>query len=203
MGVRTYGNTVFQVVVQRDRCLDQNKYHSVETILLLQDGYYEMPKALLNKLNECAELTAIDPATEINDRLLKFDYVKWQSKCEILVHSGGVSHLELSPNLAGVLGFEKTNLTTEVNNCDPKQTKNIQWIKIRGSMVMRMTMIFNLWVYTNIVSANIVGHIEAPLLRIVPLHGDHWTYQSTSFTDIQYLPVSRSSAKDGHGVYTQ
>ena len=46
-------------------------------------------------------------------------------------------------------------------------------------------------VYTNIAQGGIVGDIEAPLLRVVPVEREHWTYQCTQFNSIQYLPLSQ------------
>jgi hypothetical protein len=107
-----------------------------------------------------------------------------------------LDRIEFSPNLSAVLGFDETDLTDKLKKMEEIHSNNpseVRRIKLIAQQAMKMTPIFNLWVYTDIISSCIVGNIEAPLLRVVPVQGEHWNYQCTTFDKIEYLPVSKSS----------
>ena len=61
-----------------------------------------------------------------------------------------------------------------------------------GDSVVDMKQGFeSLYVYTNVVESRVVGDSLVPLLRIVPIQGEHGHMISRHFEHVQYLPLLR------------
>ena len=61
-----------------------------------------------------------------------------------------------------------------------------------GDSVVDMKQGFeSLYVYTNVVESRVVGDSLVPLLRIVPIQGEHGHTISRHFEHVQYLPLLR------------
>ena len=50
---------------------------------------------------------------------------------------------------------------------------------------------YSLYVYCDLVKAQLIGDTQVPLLRIVPIEGHHGDLITRTYQSPQYLPVSR------------
>lgn len=160
--------------------------------LILQDGFYDKPETLIGALNEIADIRD----DFHGEKIIKFEYNQVQRSCKLLLRAYEIEELEFSPNLSRVLGYTDVELITSLKFLEqryPKNTGEVIWVFIPASDSLRLFTIFNLMLYTDIVSSSIVSNVEAPLLRVVPVQGEHWQYQCMSFQRIQYLPLSKTS----------
>lgn len=174
-------------------CWLKIKTQSIEREISIQDGFYDKPDVLINALNNASNIR-----DEIHgEKLIKFEYNVVQRSCKLILRAyGDIQELQLSPNLSRVLGYAGVNLISNLRSLEdiyPKDTGEVIWVDLQASDSLRLFSIFNLMVYSDIISSTIVGNIEAPLFRVVPVSGAHWEYQCESFQRIQYLPLSKNT----------
>jgi len=147
--------------------------------LKIPDGFYETPTALLTKLNEQVN-------KEIPGQIV-FIYDEFTQKCTIGVERTIAKkvYIKLSASLKEIIG-----------NLPPPSTPSIviagkEYLTCFVKTPIKLHTIFNVMVYSDICNENIVGDTESPLLRSVAITKKHWQMQTSNFTRVQYIPVSK------------
>lgn len=156
----------------------------------IQDGYYENAECFIDELNQTLDLKI---PREIR-KCFKIEYNKIKRTCSFITNVHMDLSYSFSPTLTRVLGFENMNINSEIQKREERipNTQKVMTAFISKQPV-RLNSIFNLMVYSDIAQSSIVGDIEAPLLRVVPVNDGHWKYQCTTFSKIQYLPISQKN----------
>lgn len=164
----------------------------------IEDGFYESPEFLVQCLNESLEKTCNDDTKQH----IKFNYNKIKRSCELHVTPHKGFSFQFTPNLEHLLGYNTHAINEDILlNSEKYPTRGdtiVPKIIVSGTASMRLNTIFNLMVYCDLAQSTIVGDTEAPLLRLVPItgrQGRHWENQSTTFSKIQYIPVSKKSVR--------
>ena len=112
---------------------------------------------------------------------IRLSWDKVQNLCSVSVSVDDLE-IKLSKNISNILGLENrfhgTGVTEGVRQCDISEGFSA------------------LYVYSNIVEPQIVGDIQAPLLRIVPIQErSKETNHVESFDHVQYLPLINSGTE--------
>lgn len=135
----------------------------------LLDGHYDTVPQLIDQVQ-----SAINESLLNNDpEQFKFIYNSLTRKVTIQVL--GIHKLMLVDPVASILGFKHSTLI-ETTTTAP--------------LVGDVNIITGLYVYTNIVSAQVVGDTNVPLLRTVPVEGRVGETVVKSYDRPHYLPVS-------------
>lgn len=166
--------------------------HGVRTEISLDDGYYKSPEFLINKLNECVK------KNKIIARLISFGFNEITRSCELTININQGLIVNFNQRLKSALGFSEEELVKKLARFSghfPTRGDLPKEITISGSHPMRLDTIFNMMVYSDVAESSLVGDVEAPLLRVVPVIQKHWRYQCTEFTTPQYIPVSQKNVK--------
>ena len=133
--------------------------------LSLPSGLYDTPQQLIEELN--ALITA-----RKRQHHVKFSYQPVTQKVSVSVTGGG--SLEMSQNLQELFGMTSMPVRG----------------KVEGKKVLDVKQGFDsLYIYCNIIEPRLVGDSEVPLLRIVPIEGQHGMTVTKIYNQIQYLPV--------------
>ena len=140
------------------------------------DGYFDTPNALIKYLNKTAE--------EKYAKHFQFYYDETTRKCSVVTRFYRYYDVVMSQSLINIIGELPED--SERKTVDGI-TFNIYSIKT----TLRLEPIFSIMVYCDIASENVVGDIESPLLRAVAVDKAYWKMQSTNFTRVQYIPVSK------------
>ncbi|CAB4044097.1 Hypothetical predicted protein, partial [Paramuricea clavata] len=109
---------------------------------------------------------------------VKFSYNRSSRKVLVDVKHG--TTVWFPGELATVLGFDQDTLIE-------KKTSSPYPADINGEFSSMM------YVYTDIVDAQFVGDVKAPLLRIVYVEGEYGNTVQASFRNLQYVPVKVNS----------
>lgn len=149
----------------------------------LPDGFYESNKILIDQMNYAIKCHLNKDFSEG----FQFSYLEITRSLQIKILKGVTGKIDFSDNLKTVLNAEDLKFEVRCNDDDATIATSKNPIRLRS--------IFNLMVYTDVASSNIVGDVEAPLLRTVPVTEGHWRYQSTTFTKIQYIPISQKELR--------
>lgn len=161
----------------------------------IPEGYYQNLEELIETINSriervCGENIAKDNKFSVNN----------PSKTTVITRLIGNGYtMEFNSELATILGFDETCLQ-KLRSSEYENTANIPIYD--GELIFysqnsdRLKSIYNIYVYTDIIQPNIVSDIEAPLLRVVPISNtEHWTYQTTTFTQPQFLPLGQKQLR--------
>jgi len=104
--------------------------------------------------------------------------------------------LQLSSTLLNLIGhheFHNSERITQINLAMIPEN-GIEPTKILTGIVNLKAGIHNIFCYSSIVRNVTVGDTQAPLLRIVPIHGgDEGEYIYETFEDRQYVPIALSN----------
>ena len=107
----------------------------------------------------------------------KFGYDNINRKVNITVMFN--ARLQISTGLAALLGFTQQSFMRGEYEAD---------------QVMDLAKgFFGMYVYCDLVEPRTVGHTRAPLLRIVPIEGQHGDTICKTYSKIQYVPVLKKS----------
>lgn len=142
------------------------------------DGYFETPKSFIKHLNDTAE--------QQMSKHFQFFYDEKTRRCKVITKFYRYYKVVMSPSLANIIG----KLPQVSKRIIDKDAAVYRVFNIKTTL--RLEPIFNIMVYSNITSENIVGDTESPLLRAVSVDQDYWKMQSTNFTRVQYIPVSKN-----------
>lgn len=167
--------------------------NETETVQIkLDDGFYETHASLINHINENIKCVA---GKEVSN-LVRFDYNDITRKCVVKIVF--VNHLTLmvacNDNLTEILNVKDLKLNRQ-SKCKEDPDTGQKFVDLVGTNPIRLQSIFNLMIYTDVAASGIVGDIEAPLLRSIPVKEGHWKYQCTSVNKIQYVPLSQKEIR--------
>ena len=176
-----------------------------KALITIPAGYYHNGEDLFTTINRVLSMKSY----EITNRVA-FVYNKASRTCDIEIKGSEGLSIEMSRDLELALGYKcriknitnaamystrigsrRVNIVIGPNTHRCRYKKEADHLTIFGMYPIRLVSIYNLMVYTNIAQGGIVGDVEAPLLRVVPVEHEHWTYQCTQFNSIQYLPLSQ------------
>lgn len=131
--------------------------------LSVASGFYSTPRAL------CQAVAA---------RCKKYLSFRWLSnELRVFVYFNKAGSLTLSTTLADMLGIPHTFSGIRGNGLKGE----VVWDTKRG--------LHTLYVYCSIVEHQLVGDASAPLLRVLPILGEHGQTLTHSFKNIHYLPA--------------
>lgn len=162
--------------------------------LYIRDGYYETEEQFVNEVNEYTRTHLKEAMREC----FSFGYDRLTKSCylEVRVEAQRDLSFKFNETMTRVLGFEKLNIDEELAKVKKKLAQSQTYtIKLTNRQPMRLNSIFNLMVYSDIAQSSVIGDVEAPLLRVVPIEHGHWRNQCTTFTRIQYLPISQKQIR--------
>ena len=132
--------------------------------VFLDDGYYDSPETLVEALN-------LDKPSRVT-----FSYDSVTQK--VRAHFKRQTKFRLYGDLSDILGFNK--ITSDADHS----------ITLPANSVVDLRRGFeSLYVYSNMVEPRVVGDKTVPLLRIVPITGQHGDMVTTRFDHVQYIPV--------------
>ena len=167
---------------------------TTSTDISINEGYYETNESLIQHLNSSIKCAATKQIAE----MFVFKYNKITRTCSLHINvPEGVANFtfKLSNSLKDILKISDNmaDIDLDINECstNPDSTANQSTYVINGSEVMKLKSIYTIMVYCDLAEPSIVGDIESPLLRTIPVEEGHWKYQCTSPSKLQYLPVSQ------------
>jgi hypothetical protein len=183
-------------------------YNVTEAILIVQtqdktiniaipDGYYQTNESLVKHLNEALRCYC---AKAIHNNIT-FEYHEITRKCGVKIQSNEeltsqFKSMEFNDTLKKILGIENFDVETNPECLQESVNEDdTNVFLITGMHPIRLRTIFNLMIYSDVVSDSVVGDIKAPLLRVVAVKEGHWKYQSTTIDKIQYMPVSKKELR--------
>ena len=115
---------------------------------------------------------------------------------KVCVHIKGDNTFTLYGDLIDILGFSKIYdwngdpLDTSRNRRSVRSSKNVASMSFPAEAVVDLRRSFeSLYVYSGIVEPRVVGDKIVPLVRIVPITGQHEEMVTTCFDHMQYIPV--------------
>lgn len=187
----------------------------------IEHGYYEREQDVVDMINYYVA-DAIEKKERVDDTVKKltrkldsnkFIYLDYQKRSRhVTVFLAPNSAMSMSPELAAILGFD--NHEFGVMAITPLPTEDyIEAIK-KGDHVMLEAQhqvdhhrsLNMMYVYCNIITGQIVGDVFAPLLKVVPVGGEHGASVMTEYVNPQYIPVLTNqlsnitlSIRDGSG----
>ena len=130
----------------------------------LDDGYYDSPETLVEAIN-------LDNVSRV-----KFSYDSVTQK--VRAHLESQTKFRLYGDLSDILGFN--NMTSDADHS----------ITLPANSVVDLRRGFeSLYVYSSMVEPRVVGDKIVPLLRMVPITGQHGEMVTTRFEHVQYIPV--------------
>lgn len=154
--------------------------HKPTTVVTIPDGYYNDLGELCTKINECFHEQLPDHLS--GGFTFSFDKYTRVVTCRIKRENFSGGSFNWSAPLKAVLGSSSWAVTDE----------NEMTVTFKNS---KLSHIFQVMVYSDIVQPSVVGDIETNLLRSVPVSiGNHWEMQCTTFDKIQYIPLSKKTA---------
>jgi hypothetical protein len=127
-------------------------------------GYYDTIQKIINALK-----------TALTGSLITFRFLPDENKVEIAVPNDG-SELTLYPDLAYAMGFNpyfvlRAGVHKSDNTCN-----------LDGGLS-------SIFIYADILEAQVVGDTYAQLLQIAPIRGDFGTSVKIEFNPIIYIPI--------------
>lgn len=138
------------------------------TVYIVQPGYYSTIEALLQAIK-----TAIDDVKTRNN--FKFTYNKISRRVTIEMKNN--YEIIFNVGLAAMLGLKPMHRLGKTVT-----SENI--VDLEGAVRF-------LYVYSDVVQAQIVGDSHVPLIRIIPVEGKESDHVTARFISPQYLQVSR------------
>ena len=143
-------------------------------VMFVKSGRYRTIEELIDGIKDALASFQIDQSIQlVRDRI--------QNTCSIQVEERDLE-IKFSKNVSNILGLEHRyytyGYTKGVSQCDLSEG------------------FASLYVYSNIVEPQIVGDVQVPLLRIVPVRERSKLHnQVESFQHLQYLPVKNDNAE--------
>ena len=133
---------------------------------IIPEGFYSDVNTLVKNINQAIAKQGVEHS--IN---LSFDNLSGKVTVEI---KNGVE-LYFKDDIAVILGFDMDMIFD-------KTTQSSRVADINAGL-------YSFYVYCDIVEAQLVGDSEVPLLRIVPVEGQHGEMVTKTFQNLQYLPI--------------
>lgn len=156
------------------RSQDQNNHFYIydssglPTVYILEPGYYSSVKELLQGIkNTIRNKSARDS--------ISLTYNTISRRVTIEIKNG--YQISLVKGLANILGFKEDTTIS-------KKTTALNTVNLEGAL-------HSLFVYSDVIQAQVVGDTMVPLLRIVNVEGTYGETISKTFQDPPYFPISR------------
>lgn len=168
----------------------------------IDEAYYNTPEELCSALNsaiqnsvntirymyrDVSEYLAHDK-TRYGNIVCQFT-VTHQKKKVVLYLKGKVI-LDISDELKILLGFEKNQLTPKYDSSNLAEAEYKMYSIHAENYCDIMQSRFAIYVYTDIIENQIVGHSSVPLLRVVPVEGIHGQVVTKTYVHPQYIPLN-------------
>ena len=151
------------------RSNDQEPYYQVEKI---PEGYYSTTEDVIKNINQAVVRVSQKAASNI-----QFSYDRLSGRVHIEIKNGAA--VSFHDDLAAILGFE-----VPFEKAIEKTTTSPRISDVNAGL-------YSLYVYCDIVEAQLVGDTEVPLLRIVAVEGKHGDMVTKTFQNPQYLPLAQ------------
>ena len=146
-------------------------------------GYYPDMTTLIKNING----VIAEAGQQAKDNIM-FSYDSLSGRVHIEIKNGAqVSFLN---DLATILGFEPIPFQRNID----KTTTSPRVADVDAALC-------NLYTYVDLISPQLVGDTEVPLLRILPVEGKHGDMVTKAFQNLQYLPIVKkqfSTVEDRH-----
>lgn len=138
-------------------------------------GYYKNTNAVLVGLHAAIDGLNHSETTIFEDNI----NIKSHGFGKVRIKMKHGTRLKLTGDVAALLGFPDNSIIDSLKISPAPPDMN-------GGM-------FSLYVYTDIVTSQIVGDTKVPLLRIVKIDGEDGDFISKTYEKPQYIPLIRSS----------
>ena len=135
-------------------------------------GHYSTVQELIGAIQ-----SVIDGVDSNRNVLLSYDGI--MNRVRIMVKNGGA--ISMKDDLATMLGYESPLTSPITTSFSAPYAPNLQ------------LGMHSLYVYCSLVQDQMVGDVQVPLLRIIPVEGQHGEFITKSYQSPQYLPLSRKS----------
>ena len=132
----------------------------------LPKGYYRSIPDIIEVLNR-----------KYGTRYAKFGWVPFENRVKVLIKKDKA--VLLSPRFAKILGLRRALLGK----------KGEEKVYIGESVNPFPPDIKNMYVYCNLAQHRVVGDVEAPLLRIIPIKGRHQEFITHVCEDVHFVPA--------------
>ena len=165
------GEFIIDTTHLTDRRIAQQEGNSRRISCLLYPGYYNTCEQLAAAFNYTA---SVSMPLELSD-MVTMSYNKINGKFTIKLQHG--IRLTLGKPLARMFGLRRNLMISQMS----RRVADIR----RG--------IYSLYVYCSICREVIVGDSKVPILRIVPIQGDHGEYVCNSYNYPTYTPLQRKT----------
>lgn len=149
-------------------------------IVHFPDGFFETASSFIKHLNDTTEKQL--------PKHFQFRYNSVSRKCTLACKFIRYYNVVISNSLVNIIGKLPNPEKTVVDN-------GIGYSIYNFKSTLKLEPIFNIMVYSDIAAENVVGDVESPLLRAVPVEKSYWKMQASIFTRIQYVPVSKSQVE--------
>ena len=119
----------------------------------LRPSYYEFPQEIVS---------------ELNTSLVKYHFSSFfqalnSGVCRMVCSKG--ERVTIHPSLAGLLGFERNNFTANISESSEREI-----VEYYGPHLMDVrSAMYNIYIYSDLVSDTLVGDKYVPLLQTVPV----------------------------------
>ena len=140
-------------------------------------GFYTDVDALTTNINQAIAKQGQEARDNIK---LSFDHLSGKVTVEIKSDA----ELAFGSDIATVLGFDMVVDGTVDITLIKKTTISPRVADVNAG-------IYSLFVYTDIIQAQLVGDTEVCLIRLVPVEGKHGDMVTRTFRNSQYLPISK------------
>lgn len=137
-------------------------------------GYYDTVQDLIDEIHQALERLSTQAALNI-----RLSYEKIANRVKFTIKNG--ASILVMDDVATMLGLELP-IPAPINSS----------LTAPYAPNLRLGM-HSLFVYCDLVHAQMVGDAQVPLLRIVPVQGQHGEYVTRTYQSPQYLPVSRKT----------
>ena len=112
--------------------------------------------------------------------LIKFHYNNFSKRMEIQLNTGIVTGVKFSEKLEYMLGLERNTVIYDQHTTGKYQ------MDLSGGF-------YSLYVYSDLVEAQVIGNVKAQLLRVVPIEGNFGEFVSKTFYSPHYVPVLKKT----------
>ena len=138
---------------------------------MIPAGYYHRVQTMLNQIEEKANHVLKSTNSTIN---LNYDKISRKVSME-----RSLCRLTLPPHIRKMLGM--TMVSSFANN------------QSKADSVVDMDPVDSLYVYCDVVEPRVVGDKQVPLLRIVPVEGDHGQLMTRIYENVHYVRLQQKS----------
>ena len=143
-------------------------------------GYYESMQEFIKDVNKVLK-------EKLPDGTIYFTYSTKTGKTTCHLTKPGRRVYILSRRMSFIMGYARGKTDIDVAEGAVQESPYIADLPFFSSI----------FAYCNIVEAQMVGNVNAKLIKTIPVEGTHGDYIITqTFTNIQYVPVETKSFED-------